>query len=108
MVMITNSWKKGKASIVELLNSGGFEVEMDDIFTSSDACKYYLKENKLQRPYYLVDESVLQDFADEFPRRYKEDVVIIGLPSTLLDYRLLSKGMEYVLCNTTSLCKTNK
>lgn len=96
MVMITNSWKMGKKQLVEQLNAKGFQVSMDDIYTSSDACKQYLKDNKLHRPYFLVDDNVLKDFAEEFERRQNENVVIVGLPSTLFDYRLLSKGMEYV------------
>ncbi len=96
MVMMTNSWKMGKKQLVEQLNAKGFQVSMDDIYTSSDACKQYMKEHKIHRPYFLVDDNVLKDFADDFQRRQNEDAVIVGLPSTLFDYRLLSKGMKYV------------
>ncbi|CAL8075001.1 unnamed protein product [Orchesella dallaii] len=97
VMLVTNSWKSSKKSIVDLLNSGGYDVSTEDIFTSSDACKQYLRANNLQRPYYLVEEDVLQDFAAEYHRRFDEDCVIIGVPSTQFDYRLLSKGMNLLM-----------
>lgn len=93
----------GKKQLVEQLNAKGFEVSMDDIYTSSDACIQYLKENKLNRPYFLVDDNVLKDFTDDFQRRQNEDAVVVGLPSTLFDYRLLSKGMKYVFVSPVHL-----
>ncbi|ODM90063.1 Haloacid dehalogenase-like hydrolase domain-containing protein 2 [Orchesella cincta] len=93
----------------DMNKTGSLKIELGDLlcsmvcitsctpqtyFTQIYACKQYLKVNNLQRPYYLVEEDVLQDFAGEYNKRFNEDCVIIGLPSTQFDYRLLSKGMN--------------
>ncbi len=80
---VTNTTTKSKSSLIELLNSFGLEIELNDLFTSLTYTKNFIVRNNL-RPYLILEDEAIEEFKGvdfEDP-----NAVVIGLAPEKFDY----------------------
>lgn len=60
---VTNTTKESQNVLLKRLNSIGFEVEKNEIFTSLIAAKDFIYKEKL-KPHFLLEDVALEDFQE--------------------------------------------
>ncbi|XP_046344976.2 haloacid dehalogenase-like hydrolase domain-containing protein 2 [Haliotis rufescens] len=91
---VTNTTKESKRVLLQRLNQIGFDVALDDVFTSLTAAHDAVREKKL-RPMLLLDDRAMEDFDDidtEDP-----NAVVVGLAPDKFHYDVLNSAFRLLL-----------
>lgn len=93
---VTNTTKESRKSLYNRLTNLGFNIKIDDIWTSLTATYEYLRSQKVKNPYLLVDDCALEDFADLAPNSTNSnyDCVVVGLAPDKFNYESLTKAFR--------------
>ncbi|MBT8146530.1 MAG: TIGR01458 family HAD-type hydrolase [Gammaproteobacteria bacterium] len=88
---ITNTSTRSAADVAGKLNSMGFTIDADDIFSAVTATREFLLKHGSPSVHLLVRESLKADFA-EFPQQQTvPDFVVVGDIGAAWDYQLLNR-----------------
>ena len=90
---ITNTTKESKHSLLDRLKKIGFDIHLDEVFTSLTAARKKVEEESL-RPLLLLEESAKEDF--EGVSGENPDSVVVGLAPSMLDYHHMNEAFRYV------------
>ena len=99
LIFFTNTDSKSPQSILKILNTYGFKVEYEEIYTPIIALKEFLKENLEKKSYFVTTKEVRKEF-QEFPQVQGSDVpdfVIICDFHDNWDIKRLNQAFKYVL-----------
>ena len=90
---ITNTTKESKHSLFDRLKKIGFDIHLDEVFTSLTAARKKVEQESL-RPLLLLEESAKEDF--EGVSGENPDSVVVGLAPSMFDYQHMNKAFRYV------------
>ncbi|CAH1789818.1 unnamed protein product [Owenia fusiformis] len=91
---VTNSSKESKLSLYKRLKNMGFDIKMDEIFTSLTAARQLVETRKL-RPMLILTEEAMDDFKgipNEDP-----NAVLVGLTPDKFNYEHLNTAFRVLL-----------
>lgn len=91
---VTNTTKECRRILFERLVRLGFELNIDEIFSSLSAARKFILQNNLH-PLLLVDKEALEDFSD-IDLGGKIDSIVIGLAPEYFNYNTLNKAFRYI------------
>lgn len=91
---MTNTTKESRRILFNRLKNLGFELELNEIFTSLTATRNFVQQSQLN-PMLLVDEKALEDFADVIHPDNKQDSVVVGLAPDSFRYDVLNDAFRY-------------
>ncbi len=86
---VTNITRQSRQSVVDQLNTMGFAVRPEDVFTPAIAARQWLLE-KGRVPFLLIHPGLAEDFAGV--RQGEPDALILGDVGQALDYGLLNQA----------------
>ncbi|XP_002739766.2 haloacid dehalogenase-like hydrolase domain-containing protein 2 [Saccoglossus kowalevskii] len=95
---VTNTTKDCKRVLYEQLNRLGFDIRLDEMFTSLTAARLLVEERKL-RPLLLLQDSALEDF--EGISTDNPNSVVVGLAPDYFNYDVINKVFRLVLEGST-------
>ena len=121
MKFATNTTKESRRRLHQRLTSIGFNIEMDDMFTSLTAARDCLLQSKNMNPYLMIDEAAKEDFeevgigswnpGDSSPATS----VVVGLAPDKFNYdnmniamRILHAGGDLIAIHKARYYKTGK
>ncbi|EJD00488.1 uncharacterized protein FOMMEDRAFT_90969 [Fomitiporia mediterranea MF3/22] len=95
----SNSSKESTASLKAKLIEMGFDVKEGELWTSLGALKDVVKLKRLQRPFFLLSESAMEEFQEytgtSTDGHYTEfDSVVVGLSPDHFNYNTLTKAFR--------------
>ena len=88
---ITNATKISKRRLHAKLHKMGFEIDLDEIFTSLTAARRLLEVESL-RPFCLLQDEAKEDF--DGLEMTEPNAVVIGLSPDSLNYESLNKAFR--------------
>lgn len=89
---VTNTTKDSKKTLYDLLIKMGFQLDIEEIYSSLSAAAAYVEKEKLN-PFYLLTDDARKDFREEdLSRPY--DSVVVGLAPAAFDYAHLNKAFR--------------
>ncbi|XP_017954408.1 haloacid dehalogenase-like hydrolase domain-containing protein 2 [Drosophila navojoa] len=92
---VTNTTKDSKKTLYELLIKMGFQLDIEEIYSSLSAAAAYVETEKLN-PFYLLTDDARKDFPEEdLSRPY--DSVVVGLAPAAFDYAHLNKAFSVLM-----------
>lgn len=92
---MTNTTKESRQTLYERLIRIGFEININEIYTSLSAASDYVKKQQLN-PFYLLSEDALRDF-DPNDENKPQDSVVVGLAPKEFHYERLNQAFKYDL-----------
>ncbi|KAH8395592.1 hypothetical protein KR222_001690 [Zaprionus bogoriensis] len=92
---VTNTTKDSKRTLHERLSRIGFQLEIDEIYSSLSAAAAYVAKEKLN-PFYLLSSDARLDFPEEDKSR-AQDSVVVGLAPNAFDYEHMNKAFNILL-----------
>lgn len=99
LLFLTNTDSKSPISILNMLHSYGFSIEMDEIFTPVIALKKYLSKHLDKRSYIISTKEVAIEFKEYNQVQGSEipDFVILGDFHDNWDVNRLNNAFKYLL-----------
>lgn len=96
---ISNTTRKSRRSIVEMLTERGFVINEEDIFTPAVAAQAYMKNTGKQKSYLLITGDVERDFGQAPVRTPQEriDCVVIGDAGERITYSRLNAAFRHLM-----------
>ncbi|CAF0946296.1 unnamed protein product [Brachionus calyciflorus] len=91
---VTNTTKESKYKLYSILKKIGFEIQIDEIFTSLTAVRKLIEQHNL-RPMLFLEPSALEDF--EGINTQDPNSVVIGLAPNKFNYEILNEAFRLVL-----------
>jgi len=88
---ITNSTKTSKSGVHARLNKLGFEINLDEIFTSLTAARRLVEVENL-RPLCLLQDEAKEDFAGL--EMTNPNAVVVGLAPDSMNYECLNQAFK--------------
>ena len=89
---ITNTTKESKHSLLDRLRKIGFDIHLDEVFTSLTAAREKVEQESLC-PLLLLEESAKEDF--EGVSRENPDSVVVGLAPSMFHYQHMNEAFRY-------------
>lgn len=93
---VTNTTKESRRFLFERLSKLGFNIKLDDIWTSLWSAKELIASRNLS-PYLMVADEALEDFKDVINPQKEYDCVVIGLAPSMFDYDHLNKAFSLLI-----------
>ena len=93
MKFITNATKISKSRLHAKLNKLGFEINMDEIFTSLTAARRLIEVEDL-RPFCILQEEAKEDFVGL--ETANPNAIVIGLSPDYINYECLNQAFRWV------------
>lgn len=90
---VTNTTKESRRILYERLKKLGFELNIDEIWSSLWAARSLISDQKLA-PLLLVDNHALEDFSEVCTSERKHDSVVIGLAPEHFHYEKLNEAFR--------------
>ncbi|XP_073973628.1 haloacid dehalogenase-like hydrolase domain-containing protein 2 isoform X2 [Rhodnius prolixus] len=94
---LTNTTKESRRNLHERLLKLGFQIKVDEIYTSLWAARELIIKEQLNNPLLLVDDNALEDFIDVNVKDDKYDAVVIGLAPQHFNRTTLNKAFRILL-----------
>ncbi|XP_077996938.1 haloacid dehalogenase-like hydrolase domain-containing protein 2 [Glandiceps talaboti] len=91
---VTNTTKECKQTLYDRLRCLGFDIHLDEIFTSLTAARRLVEEQNL-RPLLLLQESAMKDF--DGISTDNPNSVVVGLSPDSFNYEIMNKAFRLVL-----------
>ena len=88
---ITNTTKESKRSLLCRLEKIGFDIHLDEVFTSLTAARRKVEQESLH-PFLLLEESAMEDF--EGVARENPNSVVVGLAPSMFDYEHMNTAFR--------------
>lgn len=101
---VTNTTKEPRRQLHEKLTKLGFDIRIDEIFTSLTAARNVLEKKKL-RPFYLLEDAALEDFRGI--ETSQPNSVLVGLAPSKFNYKNMNEAFN-LLVNGASLVAVHK
>lgn len=98
---VTNTSKESRQILFNRLKTLGFDLQIDEIFSSVWAARDHITKNKLN-PMLLVADKALDDFKDACTDAQARDSVVIGLAPEHFCYNRLNEAFRYGFENGSS------
>ncbi|XP_070547109.1 haloacid dehalogenase-like hydrolase domain-containing protein 2 [Ptychodera flava] len=92
---VTNTTKECKAMLHGRLESLGFDIKEDEIFTSLTAAKTLVEKQNL-RPLLLLQDTAMKDFEGRYSY-HDANAVVVGLAPDCFNYEMMNKAFRLVL-----------
>lgn len=114
-IFVTNNSSKQKTDYLKKLQAMGIDVEADQVFTSGEATRYYLKKNQFGKKIYLLGTPALEDEfqSDGFELTAENpDAVVLGFDMTLTYEKLriacdlIRQGVPFIATHPDFNCPT--
>ncbi|CAG0913194.1 unnamed protein product [Notodromas monacha] len=91
---VTNTTKESKRLLHSRLTKMGFDIAVDEIYTSLSAARNLLDQRK-SNPLLLVDDFAMEEFHG-FPTNEEKDTVVVGLAPEKFSYENLNEAFRLV------------
>ncbi|XP_033725496.1 haloacid dehalogenase-like hydrolase domain-containing protein 2 [Pecten maximus] len=91
---VTNTTKESKQCLLDRLTSIGFQVQPSQIYTSLTAARHLIERMGV-RPFLMLDQRALEDFADLDTTN--PNAVVIGLAPDDFNYQTMNKAFRLIL-----------
>ncbi|XP_034098575.1 haloacid dehalogenase-like hydrolase domain-containing protein 2 [Drosophila albomicans] len=92
---VTNTTKDSKKSLHERLTKIGFQLDVNEIYSSLSAAAAFVSKEQLN-PFYLLSDDARQDFPTEDKSR-QLDSVVVGLAPNAFNYEHMNKAFSILL-----------
>ena len=92
---VTNTSKESRRILFDRLCKLGFNLKIDELFSSVLAAHDFISKNKLN-PFLLVADKVLEDFEDVCSDAQSKNAVVIGLAPEHFHFYKLNEAFRYV------------
>lgn len=95
----TNTTKESRRLLCQRLQTIGFDIRENEIFTSLTAARDYVVNRHL-KPYLLVDDAAVEDFESYFPTDMSPedaDAVLVGLAPLKFDFQHMNNAAAVLL-----------
>ncbi|MDD5022777.1 MAG: HAD-IIA family hydrolase [Candidatus ainarchaeum sp.] len=111
LFFLTNAGTMSRKDRAERLRKFGFEVQDDEVFTSSYGVAHYISNAKRNSSVYCIGEAGLKEELSSFGiflTEQKPDFVVVGLDRAVTyariakAYRLISSGSKFIATNMDS------
>lgn len=89
---VTNTTKDSKKTLYDRLSKIGFNLKIEEIYSSLSAAAAFVESEKLN-PFYLLTEDARQDFPEEDKSR-PLDAVVVGLAPNAFNYDHMNKAFK--------------
>ncbi|ALC39872.1 CG17294 [Drosophila busckii] len=96
---VTNTTKESKSTLHNRLTKIGFNLNIEEIYSSLSAAVAFVNAEKLN-PFYLLTDDARQDFPAEDKSR-PLDSVVVGLAPNAFDYEHMNKAFNILLQQKT-------
>ncbi|XP_014230124.1 haloacid dehalogenase-like hydrolase domain-containing protein 2 [Trichogramma pretiosum] len=93
---VTNTTKESKNILHTRLQTLGFDIKKDEIFSSLGAARELVKSRKLN-PLLLIDDAALEDFTDIIDEKQPSNAVLVGLAPEKFNYKYLNEAFRLLL-----------
>jgi HAD superfamily hydrolase (TIGR01458 family) len=94
---VTNTTTKSRKALSQKLQDLGFNIEIQDILSAPYAACVYLRKRQPRSCYFLVSESIREEFR-EFPTSSTNpDAIIIGDIGRAWDYELINQIFQMIM-----------
>lgn len=94
---VTNTTKESRRNLHERLLKIGFQINVDEIYTSLWAARECIKKEQLNNPMLLVDDNALEDFEEVNNNDGKHDAVVVGLAPKHFNRATLNKAFRILI-----------
>jgi len=106
---VTNTTKEGRLNLIARLTSMGFDIALDEIFTSLTAARDLVVREKL-RPKLFLEEASMPDFVDVpdliIPATLEEaNAIVIGLAPDMFNYTDLNAVFRRIMDKDLEPCR---
>lgn len=91
---VTNTTKESKSHLYKVLNNLGFNIELNEIFSSLSAARQLVERENL-RPMLFLEPEALDDFKNIDTNN--PNAVVIGLSPNRFDYEHLNEAFRFDL-----------
>lgn len=121
MKFATNTTKESRRKLHERLTSIGFDIKINDMFTSLTAARDYLVQNNNYHPYLMIHEDAKEDFDEVGIQGWNASdgrlasSVVVGLAPEMFNYdnvntamRILHAGGDLLAIHKARYYKTGK
>lgn len=86
---LTNTTKESVNSLYNNLKQIGFELKVEEIYSSLTAARQYLTRHNLKNPFYILSDDARNDFPKPNPEA-EYDSVVIGLAPDQFNYEYMN------------------
>uniref|UniRef100_A0A069DRF4 Haloacid dehalogenase-like hydrolase domain-containing protein 2 n=1 Tax=Panstrongylus megistus TaxID=65343 RepID=A0A069DRF4_9HEMI len=93
---VTNTTKESRRNLHERLLKIGFQINVDEIYTSLWAAREFIKKEQLNNPMLLVDDNALEDL-EVSNKDGEHDAVVVGLAPKQFNRATLNKAFRILL-----------
>lgn len=94
LAYITNTSRKPRHSIHSMMQSMGFDIDLQDIFTAATAAHQYIEKHNL-RPHLLIHPALEQDFSDLSSDN--PNAVVVGDAAEYFTYNKLNGAFRVLM-----------